>query len=121
MIEVLNEFPDNVIAFACRGRVTREDYETVLIPTVTLAFQRHHKLRLYYEIGRDFEGVEASAVWEDLVIGVEHLLQWERMAIVTDVGWIEQAFKVFRFLIPGEVRLFATDQVGLAREWIGTD
>ena len=34
MIEVLKDFPDNVIAFACHGHVTKADYETVLIPDI---------------------------------------------------------------------------------------
>jgi hypothetical protein len=29
MIEHLSDFPGNVVAFACRGRVTTRDYETV--------------------------------------------------------------------------------------------
>ena len=34
MIEVLKDFPDNVAAFACRGHLTKADYETVLIPAI---------------------------------------------------------------------------------------
>ena len=34
MIEVLKGFPTKVLAFACKGHVTKRDYETVLIPAV---------------------------------------------------------------------------------------
>ncbi len=33
MIEALKEFPTKVLAFACKGHVTKHDYETVLIPS----------------------------------------------------------------------------------------
>ena len=34
MIEALKDFPDNVIAIACHGHVTKADYETALIPDI---------------------------------------------------------------------------------------
>ncbi len=58
MIEPLKGFPANIVAFACRGHVTKSDYETVLIPTVEKTLQQHEKLRVYYEIGPDFPGID---------------------------------------------------------------
>jgi hypothetical protein len=53
---------------------------------------------------------------------MEHIRHWERIAIVTDVDWIGNSIKVFGFLIPGEVRLFALAQADQARAWIvGSD
>jgi hypothetical protein len=34
VIEALKDFPDNVIAIACHGHVTKADYESVLIPDI---------------------------------------------------------------------------------------
>jgi hypothetical protein len=62
--------------------------------------------------------MEPGAMWEDFKIGVEHISRWERVAIVTDVEWIRHATNVFRFLMPGEVRVFATSETASAREWI---
>ncbi len=73
MIEALPNFPDNVIAFSCTGQVTRADYEEVLVPTVEAALQAHQKVRLYYQIGADFTGIDPGAMWEDFKVGVEHL------------------------------------------------
>ena len=44
-IEALEGFPTKVFAFACKGHVTKHDYETVLIPAVEEAisfYWRHH-------------------------------------------------------------------------------
>ncbi len=121
MIEVLSGFPDNVVAVACKGHVTRSDYENVLIPAVESTLKQHDKVRLYYEIGKDFEDIDASAVWEDIKVGFEHLTHWQRFAVVTDVHWIGRSIKAFGFMIPGEIRIFSTTEMQAARDWIVAD
>lgn len=118
MIEMLNGFPDTVLALACRGKVTRQDYETVLIPAVEAALKAHAKLRLYYEIGPDFTGIEAGAVLEDMKVGLEHLTRWERVALVADVEWIRHTMMAFAFLMPCPIKAFHTSEAAAARAWI---
>ena len=118
MIRTLSQFPENVVAVACEGRVTRKDYEDVLVPAVTAALQRYEKVRLYYEITPQFSGIEGGAIWEDFLIGMEHLLRWECIAVVTDVEWIRHTINAFRFLLPGKIRVFASREASAAREWI---
>lgn len=118
MIRTLDGFPDTIVAAACEGRVTREDYETILIPRLNEALGRHDKVRIYYEIGPSFTAFDAGAVWEDAKVGLEHLSRYERMALVTDVPWIRLAVAAFRFLMPGRMRVFAASQVQEARAWI---
>ena len=38
--------------------------------------------------------------------------------MVTDTGWLRGAVQLFGGLIPGEVRLFETDDAEAARAWI---
>ena len=118
MIEILADFPDNVLAASAHGFVTKRDYQDILVPRVELTLKRHPKIRCYYELGREFSSMEAGAMWEDFKIGVEHLSRWERVAVVTDVDWIRHAVNVFRFLMPGKVRVFAVSEAAAAREWI---
>ena len=118
MIEALPNFPDYVVAVACKGHVTRHDYETVLVPKVEKALKRHEKVRLYYQVDPDFKGIDPGAVWEDFKVGVGHLTRWARIAIVTDVDWIRNTMAVFSFLIPGEIRIFPTSEMSKARDWI---
>jgi hypothetical protein len=58
MIEQLADFPGNVVAFICKGRMTRAFYDAVLVPTLRRTFQIHDKIRLYYETGPDFAGFD---------------------------------------------------------------
>jgi hypothetical protein len=118
MIEFLEGFPENVIAVAAKGRVTVEDYDKKLIPRVEETLKKHPRVRLYYELGKAFSGIDAGAAWKDLKIGMEHLSNWERMALVTDVEWIRLALDAFRFLMPGRLRIFSTAEAKEARAWI---
>ena len=119
MIDHLSNFPDAVVAFLCKGRVTKADYDFVLVPAVEKALEKHRKVRLYYETAADFAGIDPGAMWEDFKVGMEHLTRWERIAVVTDIEWIKQTMRLFGFLIPGAMKLFSTSEAGQAREWIG--
>jgi hypothetical protein len=121
MIETLTGFPDCVVALTAKGRVTREDYEHVLIPKIRDAFSRHERIRCLYELGADFSGMDAGAAWEDFKLGIGHLRGWERVAVVTDTAWIRSAIEALRFLVPGEVKVFGTRDSGDARRWISAD
>jgi SpoIIAA-like len=118
MIEPLADFPPNVLAFACKGHVTKDDYKRALVPSVEKALREHEKVRIYYEIGADFAGIDPSAVWEDMKIGLGHLQRWDRIAVVTDVDWIRHTMSVFGFLLPAEMRIFPSSETAMARDWI---
>ncbi|MGB8278259.1 MAG: STAS/SEC14 domain-containing protein [Methylovirgula sp.] len=118
MIEQLTGFPDGTLAFVCHGKVTKADYERVIVPAAEKAGKEHGKIRLYYEIGHEFSGIEPGAMWEDFKVGMGHLSQWERIAVVTDVDWIKLAVEAFRFLMPGKLRVFPTAEAEAARAWI---
>jgi hypothetical protein len=121
MITLLTGFPDNVLAVSCIGRVTRNDYQDVLIPEAARILRDHPKVRVYYEATPEFTGIDAGAVWEDFRFGVEHLSRWERIAVVTDTGWMRQAVNAFRFLMPGALRVFPVGDAAEARRWIVAD
>jgi hypothetical protein len=121
MIKLLDGFAENVVACSGEGHVTQKDYEEVLIPRVNAALSRYGKVRLYYELGPAFHGIDAGAAWEDFKVGVENLSRWERMAVVTDVAWIRLALSAFRVFMPGQLRVFAANQTSHARLWIQTD
>lgn len=118
MIKILEGFPDNVVAVSADGRITRQDYDATLVPRVEAIAKTHPKLRLYYAIGPNFGGVSPAAAWEDFKVGVEYWARWERVAVVADVAWIAHAVNAFRFLMPGQVRVFQTSEAQAAHAWI---
>ncbi len=118
MIELLRGFPDNVVAMSAHGEVTKQDYETVLIPAVEKTLQSHDKVRLLYEIGADFTSYDAGAAWEDFKVGMEHISRWERVAVITDIGWIKHSMQLFGFFMPSVMRVYPNAEAAKARLWI---
>ena len=113
MIKVIKDLPDNIVGIVAKGRVTNEECANILRPVIEDSL-KHDKVRLYYEIGSRFPG----AAWEDLRIGIEHIPQWERVAVVTDVGWVRHTVNALRFLITSEVRVFTTFQAAEGLAWV---
>ena len=120
MIEQLADFPDNVAAFRCAGRITKEDYARVLVPAALGKLRTHDKVRVYYEIAEDFSGFDPGAMWEDFKIGIEHLTRWDKVAVVTDIEWIGTAVRFFSFLIPATTKCFSRAEAAQARAWISS-
>ena len=114
MMEIIEGLPRNVVGIAVKGRVTMQDCDEVLTPAVERSLRRHDKIRLYYELGSRFPG----AAWDDLDLGIDRAARCERVAIVTDIGWVRLTVKAIRFLIPGEIRVFPTEQATEGRAWI---
>src|ERR1700680_592281 len=106
MIQMVEGLPDNVVGIIAKGRVTNIDCDKILRPAMASTLKRHDKVRLYYQIGCRFPG----AAWENLRVGIEYIPQWERVAIVTDVCWVRHTVNALRFLIPGEVRVFTSNE-----------
>jgi hypothetical protein len=118
MVEKIPDLPDNVLGFAAKGKVTANDYESIIIPAVEEMFSRQRKVRFLYHLGEDFSGIEAAAAWDDVRLGLKHLTGWEKMALISDVDWIRRAVKIFGLAITGRVRVFHNRDLAEAKRWI---
>ena len=120
MIELITNLPDNAVGFSARGKVTAEDYESVLIPAVEKKLKMHAKLCLLYHLGPEYDGFSAGAVWDDMKVGLKHPLSWEKIAVVTDVEWIRGATRFLGLAIPCDVRVFSNDALQEALAWLSS-
>jgi hypothetical protein len=118
MITVLDDLPENVLGVEATGRVTDEDYETVLIPAVREKRATYDRLRFLYVLGDDFESWSMGAMWEDAKLGIKDFKAWEKIAVVSDKDWLSHAIKALGWMIPGDVRVFGLDELDAARAWV---
>jgi hypothetical protein len=111
MIELIHGLPKNVVGITTRGRVTREDWNDVLLPAIDEALRRHEKIRLYYEIASRYPG----AGWDILDLATDKL---ERIAVVSDAAWVKWVANALYFLITSKVRIFTKEEEEESRVWI---
>jgi SpoIIAA-like len=117
MIRVIENMPPGTVGLEAVGKVTDDDYANVLAPAVTAAAERGD-VRLLYVLGEDFDSYSAGAMWADSKLLAQHRKAWKRVAVVSDADWLENSVKAFGWLMPGEVKVFETDDVRDAKAWL---
>jgi SpoIIAA-like len=110
--------PDGVLAVRAVGKVEKVDYDKVLEPAVDEMIARAGELRFVYVLGEAFDGYSVTAGWEDAKLGLGHLSKWKRVAVVTSHDWVRHAVGMFRWMVPGDVKVFAMDEQDAAMEWV---
>ena len=118
MFEKLSDLPVGIDGLKAIGKLTREDYQTVLEPLLDEARQEGRRLRVLCELGADFEGVTPSAMWEDTKVGLRYLRLLDGFAITTDFAWVRDTTNVARFFLPFPVRVFGMEQRAEAITWL---
>lgn len=121
MVDVIPDMPPGTLGFRVSGRLTRDDYDDVLVPPLREAVEAGQRLRVLYEIGPEIH-LEPGALWEDLKVeaelGIKHRDAWERIAVVSDLSWLWRAFERFAWMVPGEMRLFRESEFEQAKTWL---
>jgi len=101
------------------GRLHAVDYEAIR-PAVESFIKEHGSARILFDC-EEFEGWTPAAMWEDLKLGVHHVSDLERIAMVVDTRWqagLAAACKVF---VRAEVRSFDREHLSDAVAWIDGD
>ena len=118
MIELMTDLPDNVVGFTASGEVSEDDYENILIPAMEAKFDGYDKIRALYNFGPDYEKFDRGAGWDDAKVGMKHLTDFEKIAVVSDQKWVRRSMKAFGWMMPGEVKLYDGDQLDEAKAWV---
>ena len=118
---LLEGYPEDVVAFRAEGVITRRDYEETLIPLVEKTIRAHERVKVLYWCGEKFEGFSAGAMWDDARLGLMHIGNFSKIAVVSDVGWVRQSVKLFAPLMPAPVQVFHNAEIAEAKQWISED
>ncbi|WP_440948684.1 STAS/SEC14 domain-containing protein [Methanosarcina sp. T3] len=118
MLEIIQDLPGNIVAVSASGMVTKEDYEKVFIPAIDDKIQKYGKIRILYLLGKEFKDFTSEAMLEDAAVGLRHITAFEKIAVVSDVDWIINAVKMFKFAIPCPVGIFKNEEFSEAKTWI---
>lgn len=104
------------LKIAPKGKLTHDDYQ-ILTPMLDNALSgiAHPSINVLLD-GRKLEGWEARAAWDDFKLGVKHGKKFDKVAIVGNRHWQENAAKVANWFVAGEVQFF--DGMGEAHAWL---
>jgi hypothetical protein len=118
MIEQLKDLPANVVGFRGSGKITKEEYDRILIPAIRKLADRTGKINYLFILDTDISNISAGAWYDDLKVGLSHLLQWRKIAIVSDQDTVNRFSEITGHLLPGEVRAFPIKDLGPAKQWV---
>jgi hypothetical protein len=118
--ELLDGFPADVVAIRAKGIITSQDYRDVLNPLVAEKLKRHDRLKVLFILDADFESYSEGAVLDDVRFGFRHMSDFAKIALVTDLGWMRSATRLFAPLIKGEIKLYHCAELEEAKAWIVT-
>ena len=117
MMELMQGLPDNVLGIVGGGTITGEDYDTVLIPAMKDKLQKYKKIRILYQLNNDFVHYALDAYLEDAKV-TWHTLSFEKVAVVSDVHWINDSVNLYKFIIPVPVKVFSNNELDKAKVWV---
>jgi hypothetical protein len=117
MLKFIEGMPQDVLAIEAVGKVTHEDYRTILIPKAE-AMMTKGPIKLLYVIGKEFTGYELEALWDDGAFGIKHWREFKRVAVVADQAWMRASISMFTPFFPAEVRLFGLSELSAAKDWV---
>jgi len=117
MMELIQDLPDNVLGIVGSGTITGEDYDTVLIPAMKDKLQKYKKIRMLYQLKTDFVHYSLAAYLEDAKVSW-HTLSFEKVAVVSDVHWVNDSVNIFKFIIPAPVKVFSNSEFDKAKLWV---
>jgi hypothetical protein len=109
---------DNLAAveIVISGRVSTEEFDAIA-RQLEAFIARHGKVRVL-EIIRDFEGMDATALWHDLKFSLRHLNDFSRCAIVSDAKFLSVWSALAEPFIDAQVEYFPPHEVEAARDWL---
>ncbi len=114
----MNDLPPHVVGFRATGKVTKEDYEKVLMPSVDFQSKTFKKINFILWLDTDVSNYTFGAWVDDALVGWKHLTHWNRVAIVSNRDIIKKITDIFGHLVPGEYKGFKTTELEEAKNWV---
>ena len=119
MIQLIDTLPEGTLGFRCSGRISGEEMQRLVIPRIEAALLDLHHIKALVVFEPEFEGLSLEAAWDDTNLGLRHWDGFERLAVVTDLGWVRHGVRAMALLLPYPVQLFALEEQDNARRWLG--
>ena len=119
MITELKDTPNTMVGFIVTDEVTREDFNSIVLPAVDELVKRIGKLNYLLVLDTQLKNFTMGAWLTDAMLGLNNINKWNRAAIVTNSEGIKSLTEIFSKVVPGEFRGFSHEQLDEAIRWVG--
>ena len=117
MLQFIPVFDGNTIAVRASGKLSHEDYQNFL-PKLEEQIKQFGKVSILFEF-EDFSGWDLDSAKDDYDFGMQHLDDFERIAMVGNKAWERWMSLIAKpFLPSGEVRYFNHENLQSAWDWL---
>ena len=120
MIKLIENLGDKVIGFDFSDNVTAKEYEEIIFPAIENHSKNQSKMRLVCHFANKTR-FDFGAMWDDTVMGLKHYFNWGKIAIVSDIGWLNHTLEVMGFLLPGHMKTYCNGEFQKAIDWLNED
>ncbi|HUU25647.1 MAG TPA: STAS/SEC14 domain-containing protein [Methyloceanibacter sp.] len=104
------------VEISLSGRVSTAEFDRVA-EQLEAFIARHGQVRVLEQI-KDFEGMDAAALWHDVKFSFRHLKDFSRIAVVANPDIHNLWSNLVSPFMQCEVEHFAPDQINEARDWL---
>jgi hypothetical protein len=104
------------VEIVLEGRISTQEFEA-LTERLEAFIARHGRIRVL-EIVRDFEGMDATALWEDIKFSLRHLKDFSRCAIVANPNTRHLWSSLVAPFMSCDVEHFPPGEEDAARDWL---
>jgi hypothetical protein len=118
MLQRMKDMPAGTIGFEAIGEVEDDDWEETVEPVLRHEMADGRKIRLLYLMGAEARDVEGDAVTADSGFRARHATSFERVAVVSDEGWMRPAVRALSALLPGKAKAFRVHDLAAAKAWL---
>ena len=101
------------------GTLTHQDYEKIA-PMIDNALMNVEtpEIKALFD-GREFEGWELRAAWDDFKLGLRHGSEFTKLAILGNKPWEKYLSKIADWFVSGDVAYF--EKYNEAVDWLEKD
>lgn len=118
MLKQIDDMPVGTLGFEAVGEVDDDDVEDVLVPALRQRVAERGTIRLLYVLGPRLQEYEGDAISANAKFLARHPAAFERVAVVSDEGWLPMAIRSLSILLPGQAKAFPVRELGAARRWL---
>lgn len=121
MLKKMNDVPDYVAGFVATGEITKDDYDTVLVPELDRVDKQHGHIHYLLVLETPVKNFSVGAWLQDAWVGLKHYRGWKKIAVVTDEKGVETFTDKFSAIIPGKAKGYKLSELEAAKRWVATE